>query len=134
MRIAAAERRWLRRELRGAQELRCPYCGEDLPRRLTCGPDCATFDHVEPARVPHRAYSRHQREGLRDQLLIRNALLVHSHCNRAKANRRPTACELIWLAAVNLALASVWAEIEHRCREGEPGLTSPHVQAPASAA
>lgn len=36
---------------------------------------------------------------------VGNRLAAHRKCNSDKSNRRPTGCELVWLAAVNARLA-----------------------------
>lgn len=64
-----------------AQDGWCPICGE----RLTSSG--RTLDHVVPR----------SRGGAQ----LGNLLVVHNWCNLRKADRMPTGCELIMLAAVN---------------------------------
>lgn len=74
------------------QGMACSICGDAV---LLSGeinhPHLASFDHVVP-----RAH------GGRDD---KNRLVAHRECNTRKADRPPTACELLLLEAVNAALA-----------------------------
>lgn len=71
------------------QKMRCAICGEPLTLKVN-GPDGLTFDHVFPWSLKKKDAG--------------NLLAAHRSCNRRKADRLPTACELIMLAAVNLRL------------------------------
>lgn len=75
-----------RSRLHWAQGNRCALCGDKLSRRHQ-----ATVDHVYPRRVsPWRG--------------LGNVILAHDRCNRLKADRLPTGCEIVWLLAVNARL------------------------------
>jgi len=78
-------KRQFRLALRRAQFGRCAICGGNMKRGKV-----HSIDHVVP-----------QSRGGRD---VGNLVLAHRPCNEAKANREPTGCELIWLAAVNARL------------------------------
>jgi hypothetical protein len=109
-------RRILRRELRGAQECLCPYCGGWLPRGLrnTLNPEYPTLEHVRPAKFGREFKRTPGAKSARASSLMRNALLVHGRCNKRKDNRDPTACELIWLEAVNVQIEWLWRTIERQ--------------------
>lgn len=82
-------KRAIRRLLRRLQGELCPACGSHLasssPDQPHWGP---TIDHVIP-----RALGGWDAPG--------NLLAVHLVCNRRKAHRKPTGCEIIWLLAIN---------------------------------
>lgn len=77
----------IRARLFRAQHGRCYLCGNLFRRRKLFLP---TVDHVRP-----------KSKGWGKDL---NSLLACTPCNRAKANREPYPCELIYLFAVNLTL------------------------------
>lgn len=90
------QRRNLIALLRKAQRERCGFCGRRVP---PAGVYCSranrpTIDHVIP-----RSKGGTRRIG--------NILLMHEHCNRQKADRMPTGCELLMLAATNARVARV---------------------------
>jgi 5-methylcytosine-specific restriction endonuclease McrA len=73
-----------------AQRGRCPYCGAliDISRPRGERPSQCTFDHVRPKARGGKG-------------VVRNKVLAHEVCNRAKARRPPHACELFFLAVTN---------------------------------
>lgn len=84
----------LRTALNEAQRGRCYLCGDPLgPRKSRGGVRVRSFnfDHV----FPRRRYDFYQRG---------NLLLAHPDCNVKKGDREPFPCEVIYLAAINLAL------------------------------
>lgn len=84
-----------RRALRWAQNSICAGCGTHLPsvsRLKRYDPQYPTFDHIILKSVG----------GTRT---LNNGLLKHQRCNQARANRAPTGCDLIWLAAVQARLS-----------------------------
>ena len=86
-----------RRKLRFAQQSICAGCGQHLPsvRRVKKHhPDYPTFDHVVP-------------KSLGGRRVLTNGLLKHRRCNGLKANRCPSGCDLIWLAAVQFRLEAL---------------------------
>ncbi|MBD3762628.1 HNH endonuclease signature motif containing protein [Rhizorhabdus sp.] len=72
----------LRGALYRAQGGRCGLCGARLRNMLA-----VTLDHVVPRALGGSFHG--------------NLLAAHLQCNVKKADRAPTGCELIWLAAVN---------------------------------
>lgn len=80
-----------RRALFIAQGGICPICGQLLPRRSDYGR--CTVDHVWPKSM---VAAHDKTRG--------NAVLVHQACNGRKGNRRPTACERLFLFATNRRL------------------------------
>ncbi|MYL99591.1 hypothetical protein GR702_17660 [Novosphingobium sp. FGD1] len=97
MRRSAKRKARLRRDrvalLRQAQRKRCGSCGGRVP---PVGARCSaanrpTLDHV----VPRAAGGANA---------IGNLLMMHHRCNHAKADRAPTGCELLMLAAANARL------------------------------
>lgn len=87
----APERESLIDAILRAQGGHCPGCGDRMypvtRRHCTRG---WTFEHVWPLR-----YRYHHRG---------NLLVSHSLCNNRKADRDPTGCEVLLLAAVNAQL------------------------------
>lgn len=69
------------------QDGRCYLCDRRMLASSPRDPDGATRDHVTP-RI------RGGRDG-------ENLLAAHRSCNELKADRAPTPCELLYLAAVN---------------------------------
>jgi hypothetical protein len=84
----------------------CAICGQPIG-----SPRQASVDHVIA-------------ETLGGVSHLGNFVVTHGRCNRAKSNRLPTGCELIWLLAVNARLgvgpqtwrgASMTAKWEKKC-------------------
>jgi 5-methylcytosine-specific restriction endonuclease McrA len=94
---SAAKRKAGRRQkiavLRKAQRERCGACGRRVPPLdVYCAPaNRPTLDHVVPRAAGGKG-------------ILGNLLVMHHHCNALKADRRPTGCELLILAAANARL------------------------------
>lgn len=84
---ARQRQRTLAEQLAELQGGLCPICGQPLES------EPLSVDHVWPRR------GKQGRTGLH-----RNALATHHWCNNAKGDRRPTGCEIVWLAAINARL------------------------------
>jgi 5-methylcytosine-specific restriction endonuclease McrA len=80
----ASRARRRRRALNELQGGRCYLCGQRFGQKPRSWP---TMDHVEP---------KSQGGGWSG-----NVLLAHARCNQAKGDRRPRACEVLYLAAIN---------------------------------
>lgn len=81
------------------QLYRCLLCGGPLDFASGFEPHDdrrPSFDHVLPKSLG----------GKNDG----NLLIAHRKCNSDKSNRRPTGCELVWLAAVNARLSLLQGE------------------------
>jgi hypothetical protein len=97
---------------------RCGVCGEAVPspaeERLAKG-RAPTVDHVFPRNPAAADLARIAR-------LValspdrRRKVIAHAKCNRRKGNRAPTACELIFLMAVNARLRDRPEEVAARKR------------------
>lgn len=99
-RIARALKSKRRRTVIAAlQDFRCYLCGHEF-----ADVSLATEEHVVP-----RALGGKTRE---------NILMAHQPCNVAKGHREPRPCELIYLRAVNFALAN--GRPERRARVAMP--------------
>lgn len=83
--------RMAKRQYWRAQDGRCGICGR--PIRPAFGSPQLTFDHVWPKSRTAGAFFP---DG--------NYVLAHQACNHAKADRRPTPCEVLLLHAVNRRL------------------------------
>lgn len=94
-RIKGPAARAMRSLLYAAQRGRCGICGGKLYGARFC-----SIDHV----VPHSVGGRNKG----------NLLLVHRPCTAGKANRMPTGCELIMLAAVNARLPEIRCQFRPR--------------------
>lgn len=79
----------VRRALKRAQGEICPGCGGSLRENFR------GFEHTGDHVIP---ISRGGPDA------VGNLLCLHRRCNEAKGDRWPTACELIWLMAVNARL------------------------------
>lgn len=91
---AQPEMRSLMERMIDAQQGRCILCWTMIDMEADFDPSAPakpSFDHVLPRSLGGA------NEG--------NRLIAHRHCNTDKGNRRPTGCELVWLAAVNARLA-----------------------------
>lgn len=79
--------------LRKAQRERCGACGGRVPPLdVYCAPvNRPTLDHVIPRAAGGKG-------------ILGNLLVMHQRCNALKADRRPTGCELLMLAAANARL------------------------------
>jgi len=89
-------RRRRRRILHWAQGGRCAGCGRGIgwsDKGPKSRPLYPTFDHFRPK---HAGGSR----------ALSNGLLKHRSCNMERADRPPTACDRLWLAVVEVRLAS----------------------------
>jgi 5-methylcytosine-specific restriction endonuclease McrA len=79
-----------------AQRRVCPVCGNRLRIKSDFSdarhPLFPTVDHVWPKSMGYKHSG--------------NLLVTHRRCNEGKADRLPTGCELVWLAAVNARLAA----------------------------
>lgn len=84
--LSPRQARYMR--LWAAQDGLCALCGERMPPLQPKNKRHGwTFDHVWPRRY-----------GFRDRGSV---VLAHGRCNRFKADRDPTGCEILLLAAVN---------------------------------
>lgn len=85
---------FMRRMYWNAQEGKCALCGGGMNGKINSPK--LNFDHVWPISNTQGTDPVHEWRG--------NVLLVHSHCNLAKANKRPTAEQVDLLREVNRRL------------------------------
>lgn len=93
--MARSERTALLPVLMRAQKRRCASCAGLMFDKAN---ECETGFHASIDHVYPRAHGGPDAIG--------NFVAMHYRCNQRKADRAPTGCELIWLAAVNAAIGA----------------------------